>query len=315
MEREVHYNRHRADGDDNSPTPAERQRAVLDRLEAAVGAICDSESFRRYLDAQARFHTYSFGNVALILAQRPESTRVAGYRTWQSLGRQVRRGETGIKIIVPMPGKTAREDEETGEETTVVSLRFGIGTVFDVSQTEGEPLPQLEVPVLEDDAGGELYAALGTLAQAEGITLDCRPALSHPEMMGFYEPATKRIVLRQAPQLQMTKTLAHELAHHFTGMHETYSEKREAHETTAEAVAYVVLAHHGLDSGTRSFPYIATWAKDTATLKGALGTIQAVAGIIISRIDEQSSLRLPEPVIGPHDVAQFQAPANQRRLF
>src|SRR5215207_5433271 len=109
--------------------------ASLFQLERSVAAIQDSDTFRAYLSAQARFHTYSFGNVALILAQRPDSTRVAGYRTWQSLNRQVRRGETGITIIVPMPGKLVREDEETGEETTSRSLRFGVGTVFDESQT------------------------------------------------------------------------------------------------------------------------------------------------------------------------------------
>jgi hypothetical protein len=87
----------------------------------------------------------------------------------------------------------------------------------------------------------------------------------------------------------MTKTLAHELAHHFTGLHETPSAQREEHETIAEAVAYVVLAHHGLDSGTRSFPYIATWARDRATLTGALGTIQTVSATIISRIDAPGS--------------------------
>jgi hypothetical protein len=101
-------------------------------------------------------------------------------------------------------------------------------------------------------------------------------------------------------------------------MHETYSEKREEHETTAEAVAYVVLAHFGLDSGTRSFPYIATWAKDTTTLKGALGTIQAVASAIIGRIEELPSHEPPEPVVTLTDVSQLQAPVPeplQGRLF
>jgi antirestriction protein ArdC len=292
MEREGrrHHRRPGARAGDRDTAAPDRQRELLDRLEAAVGAIQDSDSFRRYLDAQARFHAYSFGNVALILAQRPDATQVAGYRTWQSLGRQVRRGETGIRIIVPMPSKARPEDDQDGQDdqAPAVRLRFGVGTVFAIEQTDGEPLPEVAVPVLEDDAGGQLYDALNQLAQAEGITVERQAQLSSPEMMGFYEPHRKRIVVREARQLQMTKTLAHELAHHFTGLHETYSAKRDEHETVAESVAYVVLAHHGLDSGTRSFPYIATWAKDRATLRSVLGTIQGVAHTIISRLNSSS---------------------------
>jgi antirestriction protein ArdC len=287
MEREGRrHHRHAAAGDRDAAA-ADRQRELLDRLDAAVGAIQDSDSFRRYLDAQARFHAYSFGNVALILAQRPDATQVAGYRTWQALGRQVRRGEVGIRIIVPMPSKVRPEDD-TDDQAPAVRLRFGIGTVFAIEQTDGEPLPEVAVPVLEDDAGGALYDALDQLAQAEGITVERQTQLASADMMGFYEPQRKRIVVREARQLQMTKTLAHELAHHFTGMHETYTAKRDEHETVAESVAYVVLAHHGLDSGTRSFPYIATWATDRTTLRGALGTIQGVAHTIISRLDGSS---------------------------
>jgi antirestriction protein ArdC len=289
MEREGRRHHRRTTAGDRDAAAPDRQRELLDRLEAAVGAIQDSDSFRRYLDAQARFHAYSFGNVALILAQRPDATQVAGYRTWQSLGRQVRRGEVGIRIIVPMPYKAQPEDDQD-EQQPAVRLRFGIGTVFAIEQTDGDPLPEVAVPVLEEDAGAELYDALGELAQAEGLTIERRAQLSSAAMMGFYEPQRKRIVVREARQLQMTKTLAHELAHHFTGMHETYSAKREEHETIAESVAYVVLAHHGLDSGTRSFPYIATWTKDTATLRRVLGTIQGVAHTIISQLEGPDSL-------------------------
>src|SRR4051812_23836674 len=97
--------------------PEQQSTAIqesLTRLEQAVGAIQDSETFRAYLDAQARFHSYSFGNVLLILSQKPDATRVAGYHTWRSLGRQVRRGEKGIRIIVPMRGRvTAAAEGET----------------------------------------------------------------------------------------------------------------------------------------------------------------------------------------------------------
>jgi antirestriction protein ArdC len=266
--------------------PANRQRAVLARLEAAVAAIHDSETFRRYLDAQARFHTYSWRNVALILAQCPEATRVAGYRTWQALGRQVRRGEHGITILVPLPVKQVAATDDAAEATEPsTGLRFGTGTVFDVSQTEGEPLPAVAVPELHEERGAALYDALARLAQAEGLDLRRQAQLSDAQTMGVYNPGQRSIVVREAAQLQMTKTLAHELAHHFTGRHESYTARRHEHETIAEAVAYVVLAHVGLDSGSRSFPYIATWATETATLRTAMRTIHAVAHTIISRID------------------------------
>lgn len=175
-------------------------------------------------------------------------------------------------------------------------LFFGVGNVFDISQTEGDPLPRVEVPILEGDAGGHLYDGLAALARDAGITVartrNLRTGMT--EAMGVYRPGPRpRIVVREAPQLQMTKTLAHELAHHVTGTHETYDEYRDAHETIAEATAYVTLAHFGLDSGARSFPYVATWAKERAALRAVLGTIQGVANTLITRVEAQHGLPTP----------------------
>src|SRR6266581_6832457 len=113
--------RHRSSPED----PSRRHSDVLARLEQAVGEIQDSESFRRYLDVQARFHKYSWGNVALILAQCPDATQVAGYNAWLKMHRFVRRGEHGIKIIVPMTKKVQTEDGEDASK-----LFFGVGNVF-----------------------------------------------------------------------------------------------------------------------------------------------------------------------------------------
>src|SRR3954467_13798844 len=110
-----------------------QRAAVLARLEKAVGQIQDSESFRSYLDVQARFHRYSWSNVALILAQRPDATQVAGYNAWLKMHRFVRRGEKGMRIIVPMRKKV---EAEAGEDES--KLFFGTGAVFDISQTDGE---------------------------------------------------------------------------------------------------------------------------------------------------------------------------------
>lgn len=259
----------------------------LTRLEQAVGAIQDSETFRAYLDAQARFHSYSFANVLLIVGQKPDATRVAGYQTWKQLGRQVRRGEKGIRIIVPIRGRAAisptesetPDAEEAKPGRTIV--RFGTGSVFDISQTEGKPLPTIDVPVLEGEEGTALYDRLATIATAESLMLERTTRLPRESVMGYYEPDARRIVVREASPRQMTKTLAHELAHHFGAGVESTPEE----ETMAESVAYVVCARFGLDTGERSFPYIATWSKDAAVLKAAMARIQQVSGRIIERLE------------------------------
>lgn len=280
--------------------PRERQQpdedpvaASLRLLERSVEAIQDSDTFRAYLSAQARFHHYSWGNVLLILSQHPDARHVAGYRTWQQLGRQVKRGEKAIRIIAPAYYKKKERDEQTGEDVERAVTFFRGASVFDISQTEGEALPEVAVPVLDSNAGAELYASLEGVALTEGlrVTIGHESFLQRSTMMGFYEPATRSIFLREAAQLQKTKTLAHELAHHFAA----HKESGPASETEAEAVSYVVLAHHGLDSGERSFPYIATWSKDKAVLKTALATIQRVSTTIIDRLRSDAGVDNPRP--------------------
>src|SRR4051794_14507380 len=171
----------RAESRPGGGTPDQQPAAIqesLARLEQAVTAIHDSETFRQYLDAQARFHQYSFGNVLLILSQKPDATQVAGYQTWKSLGRQVRRGEKGLRIIVPLRGRTAVSPTESeasdGEQTQRTIVRFGTGSVFDISQTEGVPLPTVDVPVLEGEEGTILYGRLAEVAADENLTLERR---------------------------------------------------------------------------------------------------------------------------------------------
>src|SRR5215211_5436970 len=123
--------------------------ASLLQLERAVEGIQDSDTFRAYLTAQARFHHYSWGNVLLILSQSPAATSVAGYRTWQSLDRQVKRGEKAIRIIAPAYYKKKERDEQTGEDIERAVTFFRGASIFDISQTEGEPLPEVAVPVLD----------------------------------------------------------------------------------------------------------------------------------------------------------------------
>src|SRR4051812_30944025 len=167
--------------------------ASLFQLERSVAAIQDSDTFRAYLSAQARFHNYSFGNVLLILSQKPDATRVAGYRTWQSLDRQVKKGEKAIRIIAPAYYKRREVDAQTGQEIEHRVTFFRSATVFDYGQTEGKPLPEIPVPVLDSDAGGELYDRLENVARDEGLSIQRgheRFGVGE-QMQGFYEPSNR----------------------------------------------------------------------------------------------------------------------------
>jgi N-terminal domain of anti-restriction factor ArdC len=143
-------------------SPHERTQEALKTLEDGIDAILTGDSFADYLRTMARFHSYSASNIALIRWQAPEASRVAGYRKWLELGRQVKKGEKGIKILVPHKHKIADED---GEEERFIVSSFGVGSVFDVSQTEGPPLPQPPQVVFvagASDPGMRLYGTLAT---------------------------------------------------------------------------------------------------------------------------------------------------------
>lgn len=254
---------------------------ILQRFEEAVGAIQDSDSFRRWLDISSRFHKYSLGNQLLIAMQRPDATYVAGFHTWLKLGRHVLKGEKGIKIMVPLARKLPNDAGE--EERRVIG--FGTGHVFDVSQTDGEPLPTFAVPSLEGEAGAELWDGLSGFAAREGVTVRiAQPDELPGETMGYYTPATKAIVVGAYSQRQRTKTLAHELGHHVARV-----DDRAENECVAEGIAYVVCAHFGIDTGERSFPYVAGWAKDKAMLKTVLGTIQTASATLIEGVGNLGS--------------------------
>lgn len=253
------------------------QAEILQRLESAVGAIQDSQSFRKWLDVSSRFHTYSLGNQLLITAQRPDATRVAGFQAWLKLGRHVRKGEKGIKIIVPRTGKIQSED---GSEERLLT-GFGVGHVFDIRQTEGDPLPEFSVPTLEGEDGHELWEGLHGFALSEGISVRLVAPDELPRhAMGYYSPDTMEIVVGAYGQRQRTKTLAHELGHHVA-----HVDDRAENECIAEGIAYVVCAHFGLDTGERSFPYVATWAQDKPVLRGVLTTIHSASAGLISAIE------------------------------
>ncbi|HEU4325710.1 MAG TPA: ArdC family protein [Roseiflexaceae bacterium] len=274
----------------------ERLGQLGDQLTAAVASIQGSDEFIAYLRTQARFHSYSFRNTLLIMMQRPDATQVAGYQTWQALGRQVRKGETGIRIYAPMTFR-AKEGQEGGDSATRVGFRSV--AVFDVSQTDGEPLPDISPAALIGEDGDELYTALAAVTQAQGVqlTYDCPPGCDEAD--GAYLRRSRTIYIKPQARLQMTLALAHELAH--ANDDQLAESSKAERETVAEGVAFMTLAAFGLETGAHSFRYIAGWNGDQdgrATLMQCMQRIQRIAGVLIDQatahLDPEASAQQPE---------------------
>ncbi|MCW5941024.1 MAG: DUF1738 domain-containing protein [Fimbriimonadaceae bacterium] len=251
-----------------------------------------SQNLEEFLRAMGRFHRYSLHNVALITAQNPEATRVAGYRTWQSLGRQVRKGERGIVILVPMVFRKNPDDPNDSDESrerrasrrenreNESALGFGTGTVFDEAQTEGSPLP--EIGKVRGDPGRAL-ARLRLFYEKLGIALTEVASLGGA--VGVSRGGRVEIV-SGLPPAQEFAVLVHELAHetmHRNGRSENLT--RKLAELEAEAVSYAVCRGIGLDPGTASADYIQLYRGDVASLADSLAAIQRAASDVLTWLD------------------------------
>ncbi len=265
--------------------PQQKREELTAQLEQGVAALRDSEEFKRYLDVAARFHSYSFGNQILIGMQRPDATRVAGYRAWQGMGRQVLKGEKAIKILAPTFFRKGCNCGDTCECRATEAVRFRSVSVFDIEQTDGEELPEI-VELLAGDGLG-LTPALAALATTEGLTVDRDPANARNGANGWY--SRDRAVIWVRPDVddaQAAKTLAHELGHHFAE-HKVNGHCREEGEIIAESVAYIVLQHFGIDAGGYTFGYLASWdTDDDRHFKAQLSEIQKTAATIIDKLEE-----------------------------
>jgi len=245
----------------------DRLKELHEQLSATVETLVTSEDWQAMLAVAARFHRYSASNVMLILAQRPTATRVAGYKRWQSMGRQVRKGERSIAILAPCVYRRRPVDEreaETHPALAKVLRGFTVAHVFDVDQTEGEPLADVR-PELLDGAGVDgLWDGLAALVGAAAFTLergDCSGANGRTD----YGARTVRVRDDVAPA-QAAKTLAHELGHVLLHDASRVNSGRELAEVEAESVAYVVCQAVGLDTAGYSLPYVAHWSNGAAPL-------------------------------------------------
>lgn len=323
-------------------TWSERLKEVTDRLEAGIADLFHSDNYAAYLTAMSKFHRYSYGNIVLILSQCPEASQVAGLRTWNSFGRSVKKGEHGIQILMPCSYTTRREKNaepaqdttqdkngQDAQDTSVIShLRFKIGYVFDISQTEGREILDIVRELSGDVAQYE--AVCTALREVSPVPIEFGP-LPYG-VRGSYNHADQNITIRPGmSQAQTVKTMIHEIVHSklhaltvendiVIGHHEKDQDTREVE---AEGVAYVVCQRFGIDTSEYSFGYVAGWdgGKDMPRLKASLGCIRDTAAEIINSIEAKCpELAPPEPVreeraSGPHrpKCKRRAAPARQTR--
>jgi antirestriction protein ArdC len=256
------------------------------RLREGIVALTSSDQWRRHLDCQSRFHRYSFGNVVLINAQRPDSTRVAGFRAWRSLDRTVRRGERAIWILAPMRFRKEITDEAASDDRVVRG--FKSVPVFDVSQTEGAELPVVCHKLIDDrpcvwidrlsGAAGLIGYSVQWTELPDGLNGDCS-----------FDLRRIRVEARNS-SAQQVKTLAHELAHAL--LHQGQTDRRVA-ELEAESTAYVVCRRLGVDTGLYSFGYVAVWAGGgeaaVTGLKASGANIQRAAATLFDLLEFDGS--------------------------
>jgi DNA primase catalytic core len=283
---------------------AEKLQALHRRLGDQVEALRSGEDWRAWLDVAARFHTYSWRNTMLIAAQRPGATRVAGYEAWQSLGRQVNKGERGIQILAPIirrprqdqPAQPVDENAPAADDPRARITGFRVAYVWDVEQTSGDPLPQQPRPsLLHGQAPDGLWDRLADQIHARGFILsrgDCGDA------NGYTRFDTRAVRVRaDVDDAQAAKTLAHELAHvilHDPDQLQAADTRacRGKVEVEAESVAYLVATTQGLATDAYSFPYVAHWADRASSanlpdlLEQTAQRVQATAHTILDALDQ-----------------------------
>lgn len=259
---------------------------ILDRLTEGITQLTSSDRWQDWLNMQSRFHHYSFNNTLLILTQRPDATRVAGFNAWRKLDRFVRKGEKGIWILAPMVYKTDGGDDAADDTTKRVLRGFKPVPVFDLSQTDGQELPEI-CARLDGDDTGNVFLRLRTVAATLGFSVEDTDDLSDG-VNGDCSHDLHRIRVRMSnAPLQRVKTLAHELGHailHTPG--DGRPDSRALMELEAESVAFIVCANHGINSDDYSFGYVTGWAGggDEArdAIKASGGRIQRAADSILT---------------------------------
>ena len=296
-------------------TNKDRMREIVDSIENGIKELFESDKYRKYLATMSRFHRYSVNNTMLIYMQRPDATHVAGFNKWRDqFGRNVLKGEKGIRIIAPTPYKKKVEEIKTDPETNAPILdadgkaiieekeiripMFKVVSVFDVSQTAGKPLPQLAADLSGNVQQHEVF--MEALRRASPVPMEIKPVARDTD--GFFSIKAQSITIRAGmSEVQTVCAAVHEIAHAKLHDYEHMTEladdgetilvpgekSRNTEEVEAESISYAVCQYYGIETGENSFGYIATWSKgkELKELRASLETINKTASELITDID------------------------------
>ena len=296
-------------------TSKDRMREIVDSIENGIKELFESDKYRQYLSTTSRFHRYSVNNTMLIYMQRPDATHVAGFNKWRNqFGRNVLKGEKGIRIIAPTPYKKKVEEIKTDPETNAPVLdadgkaiieekeiripMFKVVSVFDVSQTAGKPLPQLAADLSGNVQQYEVF--MEALRRASPVPMEIKPVARDTD--GFFSIKAQSITIRAGmSEVQTVCAAVHEIAHAKLHDYEHMTEladdgetilvpgekSRNTEEVEAESISYAVCQYYGIETGENSFGYIATWSKgkELKELRASLETINKTASELITDID------------------------------
>lgn len=296
------------------PVQGKDMDSIMQSLESGVEELFTSNRYQEFLKTMAKFHNYSFNNTMLITMQRPDATLVTSYKNWQSMGRQVMKGEKGITIIAPAPYKKMKEKEVLDEnqrpimgtdgkpKTEKVEItvpHFKAVTVFDIAQTSGEPIQTL-APELLTAAVQDFDSFMQAIQKISPVPIRFDEIDGNAN--GYYHNADKEIVIKKGlSESQTLKTAIHETAHaklHDREIMESLGVEKDrlTKEVEAESVAYCVCSSFGLDTSDYSFPYIAGWSssREMKEMKASMDVIRKTAGEMIDQLTEELEIILEE---------------------
>ena len=320
-------------------TNKDRMREIVDSIENGIKELFESDKYRKYLATMSRFHRYSVNNTMLIYMQRPDATHVAGFNKWRDqFGRNVLKGEKGIRIIAPTPYKKKVEEIKTDPETNAPVLdadgkaiieekeiripMFKVVSVFDVSQTAGKPLPQLAADLSGNVQQYEVF--MEALRRASPVPIEIKPVAHDTD--GFFSIKAQSITIRAGmSEVQTVCAAVHEIAHAKLHDYEHMTEladdgetilvpgekSRNTEEVEAESISYAVCQYYGIETGENSFGYIATWSKgkELKELRASLETINKTASELITDIDRHFAEICRERGIDREDLAAAEQPS------
>ena len=296
------------------PVPGKDMDSIMQSLESGVEELFTSNRYQEFLKTMAKFHNYSFNNTMLIAMQRPDATLVTSYKNWQSMGRQVMKGEKGITIIAPAPYKKMKEKEVLDEnqrpimgtdgkpkteQVEVTVPHFKAVTVFDIAQTSGEPIQTL-APELLTAAVQDFDSFMQAIQKISPVPIRFDEIDGNAN--GYYHNADKEIVIKKGlSESQTLKTAIHETVHaklHDKEIMESLGVEKDrlTKEVEAESVAYCVCSSFGLDTSDYSFPYIAGWSssREMKEMKASMDVIRKTAGEMIDQLTEELEIILEE---------------------